>query len=207
MTNPRKKGKETKKSTNGDVVTPGEKLGVIEEFIPAEGVYERDGILFAAIYGKVYVDKKNHKIRVTNNKRMILPMKGRLGIGFAIKVKKQFASLHIYYLQDSNSFVETSVPFSATLHISNVPGRHFKSMFDIIRPGDWAIVKILKNDETPLYVALSPSQKKSGVILAYCIYCGSDLDYYRRNLLVCRSCGEVQSRALSPDFGKAFSFT
>ncbi|MFW9996756.1 MAG: exosome complex RNA-binding protein Csl4 [Candidatus Odinarchaeota archaeon] len=207
MSNPRETAKQVRKIESGAIVTPGEVLGVIEEFIPTDGVYERDGILFASLYGRVQIDKKNHKIRITNDKQVILPVKGQLGIAYAIKVKKQTASLHIYFLQDSYEFVEVSVPFSANFHISNAPSRHFKTMFDVIRPGDWAIIKIIKSDEMPLYVAMPQSQRRVGVILAHCVSCGSNLDYYKRDLLICRTCGEIQSRALSSDFGKAFSFS
>ena len=43
----------TSKSTqSGDVVLPGDRLGVIEEFIPGLGTFEDEGIIFATINGR-----------------------------------------------------------------------------------------------------------------------------------------------------------
>jgi hypothetical protein len=37
---------------NGNLVLPGERLGVIEEFIPDSGTYVKDGVIYSKIVGR-----------------------------------------------------------------------------------------------------------------------------------------------------------
>ena len=44
---------------SGHLVMPGERLGVIEEFIPDSGTYVKDGVIFSKIIGRSLVDLQN----------------------------------------------------------------------------------------------------------------------------------------------------
>ena len=41
---------------SGHLVLPGERLGVIEEFIPDSGTYVKDGVIFSKIVGRSLMD-------------------------------------------------------------------------------------------------------------------------------------------------------
>ena len=43
---------------------PGERLGVIEEFIPDSGTYVKDGVIYAKIVGRALMDMMNRKVSV-----------------------------------------------------------------------------------------------------------------------------------------------
>jgi exosome complex RNA-binding protein Csl4 len=45
-------------------VLPGDKIAVIEEFLPDETCYEQDGGIYSKILGRVVTDPKKHKISV-----------------------------------------------------------------------------------------------------------------------------------------------
>jgi exosome complex component CSL4 len=48
---------------SGHLVLPGERLGVIEEFIPDSGTFVKDGVIYSKIIGRSLVDLQNRKDR------------------------------------------------------------------------------------------------------------------------------------------------
>ena len=49
---------------SGTLVVPGERLGVIEEFIPDSGTYVRDGVIYSKIVGRALMDMLNRRVSV-----------------------------------------------------------------------------------------------------------------------------------------------
>src|SRR3972149_11318894 len=49
---------------NGNLVIPGERLGVIEEFIPDSGTYVKDGVIYSKIVGRALMDMLNKRVSV-----------------------------------------------------------------------------------------------------------------------------------------------
>ena len=50
--------------SSGHLVVPGERLGVIEEFIPDSGTYVKDGVIFSKIVGRELLDLLNKRVSV-----------------------------------------------------------------------------------------------------------------------------------------------
>ena len=50
-----------KQTQTGDVVLPGDRLGVIEEFIPGSGTYEEEGVIFSSIQGQINLDMEKRE--------------------------------------------------------------------------------------------------------------------------------------------------
>lgn len=48
----------------GRLVVPGERLGVIEEFIPDAGTFVKDGVIYSKIIGRALVDLMNKRVSV-----------------------------------------------------------------------------------------------------------------------------------------------
>ena len=68
---------ESERPWSGDQVTPGEPLGVIEEFVPGHGTYEENGNIYSTIAGTVVVDKDELEISVKQQTRpMYAPQVG-----------------------------------------------------------------------------------------------------------------------------------
>jgi len=45
-------------------VLPGERLGVIEEFVPDSGTYVKDGVIHSGVVGQVSFDLLNKRVSV-----------------------------------------------------------------------------------------------------------------------------------------------
>ena len=67
---------------SGHLVLPGERLGVIEEFIPDSGTYVKDGVIFSKIIGRSLLDLQNRRVSVYPiAKEAIVPKVGSVIIG------------------------------------------------------------------------------------------------------------------------------
>ena len=77
----------------GDSVLPGEKLGVIEEYIPGEGTFQdEDDVIYASIIGTVHIDMKERKISVEGTTRQpVYPQRNDVVLGQVQSVTKKSA--------------------------------------------------------------------------------------------------------------------
>ncbi|MFX1285421.1 MAG: exosome complex RNA-binding protein Csl4 [Promethearchaeota archaeon] len=184
-----------KSEVNNDWVLPGDKIAVIEEFLPDETCYEQDGSIYSKIVGQVVTDSKKHKISVIPKHPHRSVKNGDVGLGRVEFMKKQIASVNIYHLNNEN----LSIPISAVLHISEASRRFVKNMYEVARPGDWLRFRIIRAIK-PVYISLIGDGL--GVVISYCVQCGHELEYKRRNRLECPNCETIQSRITSKYFGK-----
>ncbi|MFX0013618.1 MAG: exosome complex RNA-binding protein Csl4 [Candidatus Hermodarchaeota archaeon] len=189
--------KNNKKINSDDnLVVPGDKIAVIEEFLPDETCYEQDGGIYSKIFGNVKTDPKKHKITVIPKNPHRTIKNGDIGLGRVEFMKKQIASVNIYYL--NQEFLP--IPMSAVLHVSEASRRFVKNMYEVARPGDWIRFRIIRTAK-PIYISLIGNGL--GVIISYCIQCGYELEYKRRNTLGCPNCDTIQTRITSKYFGKS----
>jgi exosome complex component CSL4 len=57
-------GLKSPQQKSGHLVLPGERLGVIEEYIPDSGTYVNEGIIYSKIVGRALVDLLNKRVSV-----------------------------------------------------------------------------------------------------------------------------------------------
>lgn len=184
-----------KKSDSDDsLVLPGDKIAIIEEFLPDETCYEQKGGIYSKILGRVVTDTKKHKISVIPKNPHRTIKNGDVGLGRVEFMKKQIASVNIYHLNQEN----VSIPISAVLHISEASRRFVRNMYEVARPGDWLRFRIIRAIK-PVYISLIGNGL--GVVISYCIQCGHELEYRRPNTLECQNCGSIQPRITSKYFG------
>ena len=181
--------------SNDNLVLPGDKIAVIEEFLPDETCYEQEGGIYSKVLGQVVTDPKKHKISVIPRKSHRLIRNGDIGLGRVEFMKKQIASVNIYHLNQE----DVLIPINAVLHISEASQRFVKNMYEVARPGDWLKFRIIRAIK-PVYISLIG--EGLGVIFSFCVQCGHELEYKRRNLLECPNCELIQPRITSKHFKK-----
>lgn len=183
-----------KNDSDDSWVLPGDKIAIIEEFLPDETCYEKDGGIYSKILGRVVTDTKKHKISVIPKNPHRTIKNGDVGLGRVEFMKKQIASVNIYHLNQEN----ISIPIRAVLHISEASRRFVRNMYEVARPGDWLRFRIIRGIK-PVYISLIGNGL--GVVISYCIQCGHELEYKRRNTLECINCESIQPRITSKYFG------
>ncbi|ACP35943.1 RNA binding S1 domain protein [Sulfolobus islandicus L.S.2.15] len=175
----------------GELTLPGEELAVIEEFIAGDGTYEQNGIVRAAVVGKIFYDMLNRKSNVLGFKKIILQhlKKAKYVIGIVNSIKEDSALVSIVGIEEKS--LASSI--SAYLHISQISNKKLNSITDAIKIGDVIKAKLLSYT-FPL--ALTIKMKDLGVIYARCSRCGYLLIKQDENNLKCQRCGNIEQRKI-----------
>ena len=174
-------------------VFPGERLGVIEEFITGSGTYVEDGNIYSSSLGYLARDKINKEIGIHPlTKSPILPQENDVVIGHIQYIHDK--TLTIKITQINNHPVSSS--FNGVMHISNATRSYTKTMFDIFNVGDLIRARVLSvmNNENHL----TTEERSFGVIESYCSHCGSTLQMVKRRLR-CPVCKVSERRKVAFD--------
>lgn len=178
------------------LVVPGEKLGVIEEFTPGRSTYVNGGVIRSNAVGSAIYDKANRKISVhQKSKSPLMPAKGQIALAEVQQVQDKLATVKLLKVNN----IELKRPFSAILHVSFVSKFFVKSLRDAIKPGDIIIAEIIGDKNTPYQ--LTTAGRDLGVVQAYCSNCGGSLVLNNKRQLICPKCGSVERREISDKYG------
>lgn len=178
-------------------VLPGDRLGVVEEFLPGGGTYEDDGNIYANFTGTARIDNKNKRVTVTPTTRIPeLPKEGATVLASVTYTHEKMAAVQIWQI-DGKSLQN---PFTALLHISSSSPRYERSMSDVCKAGDILRARVI--DMTNRIPQLTTAGRGLGVVKAFCSQCGGVLDFGSRKLQ-CVSCGNIERRRLAEDYGKS----
>jgi len=174
-------------------VLPGDKLGVIEQYLPGAGTYEREGTIYAHFTGNARIDLKNKRVTVVPTTRVApLPKEGTTVIASVIHATDKMATVNIWKINDRS--IQT--PFTAMLHISSSSPRYERNMSDVCKAGDIIRARVIEINRIP---QLTTAGRGLGVIKAFCSQCGAVLEFKNRRLQ-CSSCGNLERRRLAEDY-------
>jgi exosome complex component CSL4 len=181
---------------SGHLVLPGERLGVIEEFIPDTGTYAKDGVIYSKTVGCALMDMMNRKVSVYPLiKEPSVPKVGAKIIGQVGNAQSDNVLVRIFRVGPK----KLSGVFSGILHISDVQDRYVNSMGDATKTGDIIRAKVI-SEKNQIY-HLTTVEKDLGVLYAFCGRCGNFLEQ-KRNEMKCPRCGNIEQRKTAPDYAK-----
>jgi len=184
------------KRDSGQLVLPGEPLGVIEEFVPDAGTYVKDGVIYSKIVGRSLLDLLNKRVSVfplAHGARV--PKVGSIVIGQVSNVQTQIATVRIFKIGKRL----LSGFFTGMLHVSDAHLRFVESMFDVCKPGDILRAKVISEKNRTYHLATK--DKSLGVVYAFCSGCGEELKLKGRGLY-CPRCWKTEKRKTSIDYGR-----
>ena len=177
-------------------VLPGERLGVIEEFIPNAGTYVKEGTIYSKVIGRALLDLLNKRVSVyplIHGAKV--PKVGSIVLGQVSNVQTENAGARIFKIDDE----PLSGSFTGILHVSDVQLRYVESMFDVCKPGDIIRVKVISEKNRVYH--LSTKDRNLGVVYAFCSQCGYTLEL-KRHTMHCPRCGKIEKRKIALDYGK-----
>jgi len=181
---------------SGMFVTPGEKLGVIEEFLPGPGTYVEEGNIHAKTTGHILFDIMTKTVSVYPTvKTPNVPKIGSVIVGKVTNAQEKSCSIRIMIIDGRESHAN----FDGILHISDVSKSYTQSMHDVCKPGDIIKAIVVSNKNNVFH--LSTSDRRLGVIQAYCSKCGYELQGGRSRLF-CPRCGNTERRKRAFDYGR-----
>jgi exosome complex component CSL4 len=188
--------KSPEQKSSGHLVVPGERLGVIEEFIPDSGTYVKDGVIYSKIVGRELLDLLNKRVSVYPlTEGAVVPKVGTVVIGQIGNAQSDNVLVKIYKIGKK----KLSGEFGGILHISDVSDRYVDSMNDVCKPGDIVRAKVISEKNRVFH--LSTNDKNLGMLYAFCSQCGTLLEPQRFELR-CPKCGNIERRKMAPDYGK-----
>ncbi len=181
------------KDNEDELVFPGDRLCVIEEYLPGFGTYEDStGNIRSQVIGLPIYDRKGHVVSIKKvTQRLILPQKGNVVLARVMDVKGSIASAKIFAIEGRST--RSTYLFSGLLHISKITTSFLRSIYDAIRICDVIRAQVLTS--TPPYL-LSIKGKDFGVVLAYCSSCLSPLILRNMNLY-CTKCKRSERRKVA----------
>lgn len=180
----------------GQLVVPGERLGVIEEFIPDSGTYVENGVIYSKVIGRVLIDFVHKRVSVHQLAQGAkVPFTGSTVVGQVSNAQSDTAGVRIFEIGNE----EVSGVFTGILHVSDVHTRYVDSMYDICKAGDIIRAKVISEKNRTYH--LSTKDKNLGVIYAFCSNCGMLLEP-RRQGMHCPRCGRLERRKTAGDYGK-----
>ena len=178
---------------SGTFVTPGERLGVIEEFMSGPGTYVENGNIYAKTTGHILLDLVTKTVSVYPTvKTPNVPKPGSVVIGKVVSIQEKSGAVRIMRIDNKESYGN----FEGLLHITDVSRGYVQSMHDVCRPGD-VLRAVVVSDKNNIF-HLSILDRGLGVLQAYCSRCGHELQEGRRDLL-CPRCGNVEMRKRALD--------
>ena len=180
----------------GELVFPGTRLAVTEEFIGGEGTYTEGNFIFSAIAGKVDINIEKHEISVISKaKTAIIPKQGDIVIGNIVNASRQMVTISVNYVNNQ----EVYPTYTMVIHVSQLSKAYLDTVDDAVGLADIVRAKVIDDKTIPLQGTLIGSQL--GVIIASCSKCGASLEKIGRNKLKCKECSNFQNRKTTIDYG------
>ncbi len=184
--------------TNNDVVLPGDKIGILEEFIPGKNTFEKNGKIFSSKIGKVVKDLDKKEISIlSSTKKLSYIEKGDIVIGRVERLKKQMAMVQLIKIEGEKEVLTDKI--LAVLHISQIKDSYVADFSGIISEGDVIRAKVL--NATSSQYQLGIMGKDFGVIKSFCKKCRKAL-VQKDKKLECPICGFYQYRKITPEYGR-----
>ena len=180
----------------GDLVLPGQEVGVIEMFVPGNGTYtDKEGRIYASVVGEVEINQDKKVSVIPKDDKPALPKYKESVVGIIKMVRKQMAIADI----NNNLGFNPTTDFEGMIHISQVSKTYLNNLSDAFKVGDVVRGEIINETVIPFHLTTAASNL--GVILAYCSECGDVLKLDQRRLR-CERCNIIERRKIANDYGK-----
>ncbi|MFX1377569.1 MAG: exosome complex RNA-binding protein Csl4 [Promethearchaeota archaeon] len=184
---------------DGDIVLTGEKLGVVEEFLPdKQSTFTKDGKIFASKSGMININNKERKIEISTHQeedRKVVKI-GDIVIGSILFLRQYSVGINFYTINEKIHFNSS---YFGNIHVSQISDRYVEKISDAFQITDIIRARVIEQDYNEY--KLSTTGKNLGVIYADCVICGDPLKKIGHNKLKCDRCGNVESRKISSDYG------
>jgi len=176
------------------MVLPGDEIAVAEEFEPGEGTYERNGLVFAATPGVLFLDPENRVARVRPFNPPAELKVGDIVYGVVDDIRGMMATATVLAIHGRTR--QISGESEGTIHISNVSEEYTEDIRDMFRLGDIIRAKVIQVKPS---VQLTTAERNLGVVKALCSVCRGPLELRGRELY-CPRDERTERRKVAADY-------
>ena len=179
------------------IVMPGDKIGIIEQYMPGEGTYDDNGDITSLVLGNVKINQKKKIISVISNAKPALLKVGDMIYGQITDIKTQRVIVKIECMKGNGR--PLALPYTGAIHISKAKNEYIEKISDAFRIGDIIQAEVVKVSRDN--IDLSTTKNECGVLKAMCTRCR---DYMvttpKKNEVKCRRCHKKERRKLSRNY-------
>ncbi|MFH0970941.1 MAG: exosome complex RNA-binding protein Csl4 [Candidatus Micrarchaeota archaeon] len=177
-----------------EIVTPGELLGIEEEFFGNEKTYAEEGNVYSMVLGEKRM--LNKQVQIVSPKFARMLKKGDIVVGRVEDLYDSVSLIVIESMHGSKTEREAIGKTYCYMRITEIArgAGYIKNFRQFIKIGD--ILKAIVIEITPLGTYLSIADEGFGVLKAHCSLCHSKLAQHGR-ILQCDSCGNKENRKLA----------
>ena len=177
-------------------VMPGDLIGTTEEFTAGEGAYVDVGDIHSIGTGYVHIDRNSRVISVLPKTKTPPQLtEGDIVVGSVVNIRESVVLVAIGAIRGKGER-EFQMEGSAAIHVSNVRDSFVKNLSQEFAMSDIVKAKIINTQN----MRLSTAEDSLGVMRASCSKCRTILEK-DENKLKCPSCGYIEKRKLSSDYG------
>lgn len=179
------------------IVMPGDKLGIIEQYLLGEGTYDDNGEIKSSVLGNVKINQKMKVISVESDAKPALLKVGDIVYGQITDIKPQRANVKIECMKDNGR--PLALPYMGAIHISQAKKDYLEKLSDAFRIGDIVQAKVVKI--TGDNVDLGTVDDDCGVLRAMCTRCRDFMHTTKKkNELQCNTCNKKEKRKVSKNY-------
>ena len=173
-----------------ELTLPGEKVAMIEEYLPGENTFEDGESIRSSCIGIKELNRSEQQVSIQNKKSVTMPKIGDIIIGTVEATLGSMIAVSIGYI--NNIKIETNVEcICVTRHLRKKNAALVK---DIVR------LKILSHVNGTIHASID--EHDLGVLFTKCRKCfGSVVKI--RDAVKCSECSWIDDRKLSSDFENA----
>ena len=177
-----------------EILMPGDELATSEEYIPGEGTYERQGIIYAAVMGQKDFDENEKIARVKASSQISILNPGNIILGEVIGVSNSVARVTISGLEESERPVGNNL--AGVIHVSKIKEDYSNDARHEYRIGDLVRARVEQMEPS---IQLATNAEELGVLKARCMKCRGIMSN-KDGSLFCPVCERTETRKLAGDF-------
>ncbi len=184
---------------NNEIVTTGQFLGVVEEFLAdKQSTFIKEGKIYATKTGIINFsfDKREIQIKSHQEKDRKVVSINDIVIGTILFLRRYSVGLNFYMINKKILFNSSCF---GNIHVSQISDKYVEKIADAFQITDIIRARVIK--QTNNEFGLTCIGKDLGVIHADCVICGTTLTKVGFNKLKCEFCGNIESRNLANDYG------
>jgi exosome complex component CSL4 len=176
-----------------EIVTPGELVGIEEEFLGNEKTVADNGNIYSLVLGEKKIIDRQMQVYSPKFARML--KEGDLVIG---RVTDLYDSVSLIVIENEKKLGERAAIGGTYTYMRITElvrgGGYVQNFRQYIKIGD--IVKAKVIEVNPLGTYLTIAEDQLGVVASYCSQCHTQLTE-RGRLLICPECGNKENRKLA----------
>ena len=169
---------------------PGEKIALIEEYLPGENTFEDDDAIRATTIGSVNLDSNEKIASINKQTKITVPKVGDVIIGVVEANLPSMIAIMIKYV-NGKKVVANLECICVTRHIRK---KNIALAKDVVK------VKIISHINGTIHASID--SQELGVLFTKCRKCFGTV-VKMRDAVKCKDCTWIDDRKLSSDFGKS----